>query len=155
MGSGKSLVGALVAGLTGADFVDLDRLVERDAGMPIARIFATQGEAAFRRLESGLLPSALAPGAVVALGGGVVTDDDNWALIAERALTVYLQAPFPELWRRVGGDSGRPLLAGRTAADVEELYERRRARYERAAHRVDATRAPGEIAAEVAALWSA
>lgn len=155
MGSGKTLIGSLVAERTGTDFVDLDRAVEQEAGMSIADVFAGQGEAAFRRLERRLLPDAMRPNTVVALGGGVVIDDDNWALISERAVTVYLEAPFAALWDRVRGDVGRPLLANRTAADVEALYERRRARYEAAAHRVDGTRAPEIVAEEVTRLWSA
>ena len=155
MGSGKSLVGALAAERAGAAFVDLDRAVEARAGMPVAEIFAARGEAGFRSLERELLPTALRPETVVALGGGVVIDDDNWALIRDRALSVYLEAPFAALWARVEGDAGRPLLANRSAAEVEQLFERRRRRYEQAAHRVDATRSPGEVAAELVDLWSA
>ncbi len=74
MGSGKSVVGALVAERAGAPFHDLDLMVEDEAGMTIPDIFATQGEAAFRALEKAILPRALEPGAVVALGGGVVIE---------------------------------------------------------------------------------
>lgn len=155
MGSGKTLVGALVAERERAPFADLDLMVEDAAGMPVADIFATQNEAAFRALEKQLLPEALRPGAVVALGGGVVIDDDNWALIAGRATTVYLEAPFATLWERVGHLPGRPLIARRSRAEVEALYERRRPRYEQAAHRVDADRDPDAVAADVMKLWSA
>ena len=154
MGSGKTVVGALVAQKTRASFTDLDLMVEDRAGIPIADIFATKNEAAFRALEKELLPEALAPGMVVALGGGVVIDDDNWALICDRATTVYLEAPFATLWRRVGHLPGRPLIAHRSRADVEELYESRRARYEQAQHRVDADREPGPVAVDVMKLWS-
>ena len=51
MGSGKTLVGALVAQGAGAEFFDLDHLVEDQAGMSIAEIFATHSEAAFRAFE--------------------------------------------------------------------------------------------------------
>src|SRR5438128_44971 len=84
MGSGKTLVGALVAERSRAPFSDLDLMVEDRAGMPIADIFAVHSEEVFRSLEKELLPRALKPGAVVALGGGVVIDDDNWALITDR-----------------------------------------------------------------------
>jgi shikimate kinase len=155
MGSGKTVVGALVAQRSGAAFFDLDHMVEDLAGMSIAEIFATHSEQAFRALEREALPRALQRGAVVALGGGVVMEDDNWALISGRAMTVYLEVPFEMLWGRIHPMPGRPLIAGRGAEEVQALYEKRRARYERAAHRVDGAREAGEVADEVLKLWSA
>jgi shikimate kinase len=155
MGSGKTLVGALVAEHAPAAFADLDLMVEDKAGMPIADIFATRSEAAFRALERELLPAALRPDTVVALGGGVVIDDDNWELISSRSTTVYLECPFETMWQRVGHLPGRPLIAHRTKEEVEVLFEVRRPRYERAQHRVDADRDPRAVADEVMKLWSA
>ena len=154
MGSGKTLVGALVAERSHAQFADLDIMVEDKAGMPIADIFATHSEPVFRALESELLPGALKPGTVVALGGGAVMDDDNWALLSSRAISVYLEVPFATLWERVGHLPGRPLISRRSRAEVEALFERRRPRYEQAMHRVDGDRDPGVVAAEVMTIWS-
>lgn len=154
MGSGKTLIGALVAERTGSPFRDLDLLVEEAAGMPIADIFATGSEPAFRALEAQLLPSALVPGAVVALGGGAVMDDASWRLVSSRAVTVYLEAPFGTLWERIQAEPGRPLVSGRSPREVEALFERRRPRYEQAAHRVDGNRPADVVAAEVIRLWS-
>ena len=155
MGSGKTVVGALVAKRSRAAFFDLDHMVEDMAGMSIAEIFATHSEQAFRAMEREALPRALQPGTVVALGGGVVMDDDNWALITGRAMTVYLEVPFELLWRRINPLAGRPLIAGRTADEVQALYEKRRTRYEQAEHLVDGARDPGLVADEVSKLWSA
>ena len=154
MGSGKTLVGALVADRLHAEFFDLDHLVEDQAGMSIAEIFATHSEAAFRAFEKETLPRLLIPGAVVALGGGVVMDDDNWNLIRDRSITVYLEVPFQVIWERIKNLGTRPLIFNRTEADVEELYRRRLPRYEKADHRVDGTREAGEVANEVMKLWS-
>jgi shikimate kinase len=155
MGSGKTLIGALVAERSHAPFFDVDHLVEHEAGMSVADLFATAGEPAFRTLERRVLPGALRPGAVVALGGGAVMDDDNWALICERATSVYLEVPFEATWERIRRLPGRPLLAGRTPEEVRALFERRRPRYEQAMHRIDADRPPGEVAEDVLKLWSA
>jgi shikimate kinase len=155
MGAGKTLVGALVAERAHAQFFDLDTMVEDRAGMSIAEIFAIHSEDAFRAFEKETLPQVLKPGAVVALGGGVVIDDDNWRLISERATSVYLDVPFPVIWERIRHLHLRPLILDRTAAEVEQLLETRRPRYEQATFRVDATKPAPALADEVLQLWSA
>jgi shikimate kinase len=155
MGSGKSVVGSVVAGLAGVPFHDLDLMVEDEAGMEIPDIFATKGEATFRALETAILPRALAHGGVVALGGGAVMDDANWSLVTERAIPVYLEVPFTTLWDRIYAQQGRPLIAGRSQTEVEALFEARRRRYELSPHRVRGDRAISDVAEEVLRLWSA
>lgn len=155
MGSGKTLVGALVAQRAGAVFHDLDLMIEDRAGMAISDIFATRSEAEFREIESELLPKALEPGAVVALGGGTQVDDGNWAVIRERATTTYLQASFNTIWSRREDLRARPLAVGRSRAELEALFEQRRSRYEEADHTVDANGPLDTVAAEVLRLWSA
>jgi shikimate kinase len=155
MGSGKSLVGAEVAGRTGATFHDLDLMVESEARMTIPELFATKGEAGFRALESRVLPRALQSGAVVALGGGAIIDDANWRLVEGMADTVYIEVPFETMWGRISARTGRPLASGRSREEVLSLFEQRRPRYEQAVHRVNGDRAVEVVAAEVVKLWSA
>jgi shikimate kinase len=155
MGSGKTVVGALVAQRSGSVFHDLDLMIEDKAGMAISDLFATRSEAAFRAIESELLPKALEPGAVVALGGGTPMSDLNWKLIHEKAMTVYLQASFEVIWPRVAGIEIRPLVAGRSRDQLEALLEQRRSRYEEADHTVDVNRPLDEVVTEVQRLWSA
>jgi shikimate kinase len=155
MGSGKTLVGALVAQRSGAVFHDLDLMIEDRAGMAISDLFATRSEAAFRSIESELLPKALEPGAVVALGGGTPMIDLNWQVIHEKAMTVYLRAPFEVIWPRIAGIEIRPLVAGRSREQLVALLAERRSRYEEADHTVDANRPLDEVATEVLRLWSA
>lgn len=155
MGAGKTLVGALVAQAAHAQFFDLDTMVEDKAGMSIGEIFATHSEEAFRAFEKSALPTVLKPGAVVALGGGVVVDDDNWRLLSESATSVYLEVPFAVIWERIRHFHGRPLILNRNAAEVEALLEKRRPRYEQATYRVDGTKPPRVLADEVLKLWSA
>ncbi|HET7466009.1 MAG TPA: shikimate kinase [Candidatus Dormibacteraeota bacterium] len=153
MGSGKSVVGALVAYRAHAPFFDLDFMIENEAAMSIPDIFSRRGEAAFRSLESRLLPEALQTGAVVALGGGTPMDDANWELIRERSLSVYLELSFETIWERIGRSDSRPLVAGRLRREVEDLFARRRPRYEEAWRRIDADRPPDEVATDLLALW--
>src|SRR5579864_2972239 len=155
MGSGKTFVGAAVAQRMKSPFHDLDSMVEQEAGMTIPEIFATGGEPAFRALETRVLPHALQPGAVVALGGGSLIADANWLLVDADACTVYLEVPFETMWRRIQARPGRPLASGRSREEVLSLFEQRRPRYEQAAHRVDGDRPAEVVADEVIKLWSA
>jgi len=154
MGSGKTVVGALVAERAEAPLHDLDMMIEDEAGMAISDIFATRSEAAFRVIESELLPRALEPGSVVALGGGTTIDDANWSLVRSRAMTVYLQASFDTIWTRISNPVARPLAASRSREQLQTLLEERRARYEEADHIVDANQPLDAVATEVLRLWS-
>jgi shikimate kinase len=155
MASGKSTVGTLVAARTGAPYRDLDAMIEARCGVTVAELFARDGEAAFRDLEARLLPEALEPGAVVALGGGAPLREGSWALIRERAVSVWLDVPLPELIARAGPGADRPLLRGRGEAELQALLGARMPRYREADHRVDAGRSPEVVAEEVCRLWRA
>jgi len=156
MGCGKSTVGSLVAQRTGAPYRDLDTMIEERCGMTIAELFDREGEPAFRDLESRVLPEALTPGSVVALGGGTPLRDANWALIRERALTVWLEAPLPVLMARASSHPGeRPLLRDRDEADLRALLAVRETRYGEADHRLDVSGTPESVAEEVCRLWRA
>jgi shikimate kinase len=154
MGCGKSVVGVLVARRAGAPFHDLDFVIENEAGMTITDIFATKGEAAFRAMESRLLPKVLLPGSVVALGGGAPIDEANWKLILERSTTVFLDCGFKTIWDRIHATANRPLLASKSREELEALLEERRPRYMEAIHRVDADRPADVVAQEILDLWS-
>jgi shikimate kinase len=155
MGSGKTVVGALVAQRSGTAFHDLDMMVEDEAGMAVSDLFAIHSESVFRALESRLLPKALQPDTVVALGGGAAIDDSNWKVIREQATTVYLDASFETIWARIGHQANRPLFFGHPREEIEALMNRRRPRYEEASHRVNADAPLDEVATEVMKLWSA
>jgi len=154
MGCGKSVVGVLVAQRAGAPFQDLDFVIENEAGMPITDIFATRGEAAFRAMESRLLPDLLQPGTVVALGGGAPIDEANWKVIVERSTTVFIDCGFDTLWDRINGTTARPMLAGKSRVELVALLEQRRPRYMEAMHRVDGDRPADVVAEDILKLWS-
>jgi shikimate kinase len=150
MGSGKSTVAFALAALLGRMAIDLDRVIESEAGESIARIFALEGEAGFRRREAAALHEQLEGSVVVALGGGALLDDESLQLVKEVATSVWLDAPSTVLWRRAGDDPLRPL-----ALDEKEFvrrYRSRRKRYAECDHRVDADRPVLEIAEEIARL---
>lgn len=159
MGAGKSTVGRLLAGLLGKAFVDLDAEVERSAGRPVSAIFAEDGEAAFRQAEAEALRAAAQGAAVIAVGGGAPAWPGNLEIMREAGPVVLLSADVETLARRLaaeeGGAARRPLLAeaarqGRLAEALGEILARRAAAYAEADLRVDAARAPQEVAAEIA-----
>jgi shikimate kinase / 3-dehydroquinate synthase len=130
MGAGKSTLGAALAEQLGRPFVDVDEEIEREE--PIARIFETGGEAAFRLRESKHALDALASTspAVIALGGGAVGTDQIRNALRDRAVTVLVEIDAEEAWGRVGG-SDRPLAQDQAA--FRTLYEQRRPLYDGAA----------------------
>jgi shikimate kinase/3-dehydroquinate synthase len=110
MGAGKTTLARALAAELARPFLDLDSEIERQAGTTIDRIFAEQGEPAFRALEEQLTLAALAqPGtSVLALGGGAIGSEPVRAALAESALTLLVEVDVEEAWQRVrGGD--RPL----------------------------------------------
>lgn len=139
MAVGKSAVGRNLAKRLGRRFVDLDRLIEKNAGMKVREIFEQKGEAYFRQLEKQTLAELLKQeGQVIATGGGVVLDDDNLALLREKTLLIGLRASTEVILRRVGNGTKRPLLKGADRRErVEQLFQSRAARYARAQVTID------------------
>lgn len=134
MGAGKSAVGRVLATLLETPFVDLDEEVERRLGTAIPEVFQRAGEGVFRAAERAALRAVLAgPPKVVAAGGGAWCEPDNRAAAgAAGALAVFLDVPWPVLWRRLEADAGgRPKLADHDA--TRDLLEARLADYRRAA----------------------
>ena len=130
-GSGKTSVGALVAAELRARFVDVDEEIERRAGKRVARIFAEDGEAAFRALEAELGAAAFASAAaVIATGGGFFAGEVTRAMARGSGLVVYLQTDPADAAGRLRGAHGRPLLeGGDVASRVAELLAQRAAAY--------------------------
>ena len=119
-----------VAAATGLGLVDLDAEIVREAGRPIADIFASDGEAAVRRLEKGALSRIAGRGGqVVALGGGALMDGESRALAEATGRVVLLECGEEELLRRAALSRERPLLAGDAAARLRALLASRRDHY--------------------------
>jgi len=156
-GAGKTTVGGLLGALLGAEFLDTDSAIEEVAGKPVADIFISDGEAAFRDLERAAAARTIAshPG-ILALGGGAVMDLGTRQLLAGQPV-VYLQTGFAAAVHRTGLDAPRPLLIGNPRTRLRELLEERLPVYEALAWVTVTTddRAPQEIADEVAAAVAA
>ena len=153
MGSGKSTVGGLLAAAVGYRLVDVDALIEAQAGTSIPEIFRREGEASFRERESRLLLGlAEQRGLVIATGGGAPMRPHNREFLRTRCRTFYLEISVAEVRRRLGADTGRPLLAA-TQQGVEELLAKRRRWYAAVGDTVSAEgRTPAQVVAAIRAL---
>ncbi len=109
-GSGKSTVGRLVAQRLAVPFVDTDDLVATRAGKPVHRIFAEDGEEAFRDLETEVISAVIRPAGacVVATGGGAVLRPANRAALTAGNTVVWLDAPPETLAARLHDHAASP-----------------------------------------------
>lgn len=141
MGSGKSTIGRALADELGWSFFDLDDEIESVAGAKVGDIFDTHGEDLFREMESATLAKRVRAvqfghPQVVALGGGALMRDENFEVVANNGVVVWLDAPFELVQKRVAAESHRPLA--RDAENLRELFDARRPRYAQAHYRIEA-----------------
>ena len=127
MGSGKTTVGPLVAARLGWSFVDVDDVIEAEAGATIAEIFARHGEAAFREREhTTIVRLAEADALVLALGGGAIEHPTTRTMLlaAPGTLLVHLEVELATTLARCSGtEQSRPVLADQ--ANLSARYKRR------------------------------
>lgn len=154
MGSGKSTVGRPLAEALGYRFLDADTALEGVAGRTIPEIFASDGEAGFRDLETAVLGELSAwHSLVVATGGGVVTRPQNWGHLRQ-GVVVWLDAPAERLLVRLRRDSSqRPQLNSEDPeARLLALLDQRLPLYGQADLRIrQADERPDQVAEQVLA----
>ncbi|HJY75056.1 MAG TPA: helix-turn-helix transcriptional regulator [Burkholderiales bacterium] len=135
-GAGKSTLGAKLAQALGVPFIELDREVEKEAGASLGEVFALYGQDAFRRFERRALERVLGQSerAVIAAGGGLVTDPSTYELLLERCFCVWLKASPQEHMSRVMAQGDLRPFKGRSAAldEIRKLLADRDRLYARA-----------------------
>lgn len=113
-GCGKTTVGQALAEALGKQFLDLDGEIIKKAGKSIPDIFAQDGEAAFRQLESQVVRHAGSrTGYVISTGGGVVTRRENYAPLHQNGVILHLRRELDRL-----PTEGRPLSRSTALADM-------------------------------------
>src|SRR5437773_2169614 len=106
MGTGKSSVGQLVAGLMHFTFLDTDQAIEARAGKSVSDIFAVDGEPAFRDWEGRIVADlAERRRTVISTGGGLPVNEANLASLKTHALVICLWASADKIWERVQGQT--------------------------------------------------
>jgi shikimate kinase len=160
MGSGKTTVGRIVAERLGWEFVDLDRDIEEHEHDSVANIFATRGEAEFRRIETEAILRWLqriecgAP-TVIALGGGAFVQPKNYEILGNNGISVWLDCSLEVAEARIAdADGTRPLARDKEA--FRKLYNERKVLYGRADFRVNGDLESSDAAGEIVnlPLWS-
>ena len=127
MGAGKSSIGRRLAMRLGIPFVDADTEIEKAAGMSIPDMFATRGEPDFRAGEARVIARLLDGGPqVLATGGGAFMNPDTRAAIGVKGVSIWLNADFDTLMRRIRRRHDRPLLhTDDPAATLQQLIDAR------------------------------
>lgn len=143
-GAGKTTIGGRLAKRLKMPFVELDREVEKAAGLSLSEIFDLHGEAYFRRVERDALAGLLAGGRpqVLAVGGGLVTSSETYDLLRRRAVTVWLRATPEDHWNRVVRQGDRRPMSDHpeAMAELRRLLASRESLYAQADHAVDTSR---------------
>lgn len=135
MGVGKSTIGKLLAEKINGQLIEMDETIEAEQQTSINEIFATQGEAYFRDLESALVEKISSKdNQVVSCGGGVVLREENVSIMKKSGTIIFLSATPETVFERVRYSKTRPLLNGNMSPEyIKGLMEKRRKYYEEAA----------------------
>src|SRR3990172_8629801 len=119
-GAGKSAIGKMLARRLGIPFVEIDAMVEAEAGISLVELFAIHGESYYRQVEHDVMRKFLAtsPRVVFATGGSLVTARETWGMVLRQCHTVWLKARPKDHWDRVSAQGDiRPMRNNPSAMD--------------------------------------
>lgn len=135
MGTGKSTIAQKLKTLLKMEEVDIDAMIVKRAGKPISDIFADEGEAAFRKLETEALQSLVGcQSLIISCGGGLAMQPQNQPIMKQAGVVVLLTATPKTVLKRVGHSTHRPLLNGRMHEQgIAELMDARAEQYAKCA----------------------
>ncbi len=139
MGSGKSTVGKSLAERLNMEFIDTDSVIEKKLSASVAKIFKTQGDELFRKLEmKESIKSAEKEGVVIALGGGAFMNKIIREKIKKSCFSVWLQLDTDQLFQRTKNNQKRPLLnRSNSKEELDKIYKERKEIYSMADYKID------------------
>ncbi len=128
MGCGKSHMGRMLSKELHCTLVDLDAYIEEKEGMTIPEIFEKYGEPHFRGLEEKYIRE-MPENSIVATGGGAIINPVTAESARKAGVVVFLDADFELCYKRIKGDTHRPLVMKNTKEQLHELFMKRREIY--------------------------
>ena len=135
-GAGKSTLGAKLSREVKVPFIELDREIEKDAGIALTEIFSLYGQAGYRRIEKRTLDRVLKENAraIISIGGGVVSEKETYDRVLANCLTVWVKASPEEHMSRVIAQGDFRVMGENNEAmdDLRRILEAREALYRRA-----------------------
>lgn len=126
MGSGKSYTAKKLSTVSGIPCFDLDDLIEQEAQMSVAEIFATQGEEKFRTAEKQALEKFISEHrtAILSTGGGTPCFFDNARKLADSGVVIFLDTSVEVLAQRLAKETEkRPLLHGKNEEELKSFLK--------------------------------
>ncbi|MFK9094042.1 shikimate kinase [Bacillus salipaludis] len=149
MGVGKTTIGKLVGEKLDRDFIDVDEEIEKEYDMKVSEIFNKIGEKAFREKEKSVITGLCEQkGKILSLGGGAFLQEDIRKVCLSSSFVIFLDLSFEKWKERISLiiDS-RPVLQGKSIAEMEELFNKRQEVYAKHHLKVNTDdQAPEEIA---------
>jgi XRE family transcriptional regulator, aerobic/anaerobic benzoate catabolism transcriptional regulator len=135
-GAGKSTLGAKLGFEMNMTFVELDREIERDTGIPLAEIFSLYGQQGYRAIEKRALERVLREydRGIFSIGGGVVSEKETYDLLLSHCYTIWIKAQPEEHMSRVIAQGDLRAMAGsdRAMEDLRRILEAREPLYRKA-----------------------
>jgi XRE family aerobic/anaerobic benzoate catabolism transcriptional regulator len=147
-GAGKSTLGSKLALEMGVPFIEVDGEIEKDMGMPLGEIFSLYGQSGYRAIEKRTLSRVLAEHecAVLAVGGGVVSEKETFDYLLSHCYTVWINAQPEEFMARVMAQGDFRVMAGNDQAmeDLRRILEAREPLYRQADMELDTSGSSAE-----------
>jgi XRE family transcriptional regulator, aerobic/anaerobic benzoate catabolism transcriptional regulator len=135
-GAGKSTLGSRLSAETNIPFIELDREIEKDTGMPLAEIFSLYGQSSYRAIERRTLERVIRENdrAILSVGGGVVSEKETYDYLLSHCSTVWIKAQPEEHMSRVMAQGDFRVMAGSDQAmeDLRRILEAREPLYRKA-----------------------
>jgi XRE family aerobic/anaerobic benzoate catabolism transcriptional regulator len=144
-GAGKSTLGEKLAAARDVPFIELDREIEKETGMPLADIFSMYGQSGYRAIERRTLERVTNEydRAVFSIGGGVVTEPETYDFLRANCYTIWIKAKPQEHMDRVVAQGDFRAMAGndRAMEDLRRILSTREPLYRKADVTIDTSAA--------------